>query len=231
MMNKISSVSTLKPALSTVPYFAGLDERVLESIAAITVQRHYAMGEIVFLEGEPCQGLYVVQEGWLKSVITSTGGREQIIRLVGPGQAFNEIGVLLRENRNLVTVQATEPSAVWVINRQALLNLMDENPVLCRTITQSLADRVVNLMKLVEDLSLRTVEGRLARLLIDQSIGEGMRRHWATQAEMASRLGTVPDVINRALHKLEAEGLIRIVRHQIEIVDHMRLEQRAETRD
>ena len=231
MMNKISSVSTLKPALSTVPYFAGLDERVLESIAAITVQRHYAIGEIVFLEGEPCQGLYVVQEGWLKSVITSAGGREQIIRLVGPGQAFNEIGVLLRENRNLVTVQATEPSAVWVIHRQALLKLMDETPILCRIITQRLADRVVNLMKLVEDLSLRTVEGRLARLLIDQSIGEGMRRHWATQAEMASRLGTVPDVINRALHKLEAEGLIRIVRHQIEIVDHMRLEQRAETRD
>jgi CRP/FNR family transcriptional regulator len=215
MMNKISSVSTLKPALSTVPYFAGLDERVLESIAAITVQRHYAIGEIVFLEGEPCQGLYVVQEGWLKSVITSAGGREQIIRLVGPGQAFNEIGVLLRENRNLVTVQATEPSAVWVIHRQALLKLMDETPILCRIITQRLADRVVNLMKLVEDLSLRTVEGRLARLLIDQSIGEGMRRHWATQAEMASRLGTVPDVINRALHKLETEGLIRIVRHQI----------------
>jgi CRP/FNR family transcriptional regulator len=167
----------------------------------------------------------------LKSVITSAGGREQIIRLVGPGQAFNEIGVLLRENRNLVTVQATEPSAVWVIHRQALLKLMDETPILCRIITQRLADRVVNLMKLVEDLSLRTVEGRLARLLIDQSIGEGMRRHWATQAEMASRLGTVPDVINRALHKLETEGLIRIVRHQIEIVDHMRLEQRAETRD
>jgi len=231
MVNKISSVSTLKSALSTVPYFSGLDERVLESISAVTVRHHYEGGEIVFLEGEPCQGLYIVQEGWLKSVITSAGGREQIIRLVGPGQAFNEIGVLLRENRNLVTVQATEPSAVWVIHRQALLKLMDETPILCRIITQRLADRVVNLMKLVEDLSLRTVEGRLARLLIDQSIGEGMRRHWATQAEMASRLGTVPDVINRALHKLEAEGLIRIVRHQIEIVDHMRLEQRAETRD
>ena len=78
MMNKISSVSTLKPALSTVPYFAELDERVLEFIAAITVQRHYARGEIVFLEGEPCQGLYIVQEGWLKSMITSAGGGNKL---------------------------------------------------------------------------------------------------------------------------------------------------------
>jgi CRP-like cAMP-binding protein len=109
---------------------------------------------------------------------------------------------------------------------------MDEHPPLCRTVTQNLANRVVHLVKLVEDLSLRTVEGRLARILLEQSTDDEKRRRcWATQAEMAARLGTVIDVVNRALHKLEEEGMIRIVRHQIEIVDPKHLEQKAATRD
>lgn len=221
----------MKAAIASVTYFAGLDERALASIAAVAVLHHYAAGEIVFLEGEPCRGMYIVQSGLLKGLIASLGGREQIIRLLGPGEVFNDHGVLLREGRNLVTVQAIEASALWMIDRESLLTLIKQHPLICLTISQNLASRVVHLMKLVEDLSLRTVEGRVARLLLEQPAGDLKRRRWATQAEMASRLGTVPDVINRALHKLEAEGLIRIVRHLIEIVDHIRLEQKAETRD
>jgi len=231
-MEKVGLAVNMQLALASVSYFAGLDERILASIAAATVLRHYKQGEIVFLKGEPCQGLYVVQEGWLKGMIISSAGREQIVRLVGPGEAFNEIGVLLQDNLNLVTVQAIEPSMVWVIDRKALIGLMDEHPALSRTVTQNLANRVVHLMNLVEDLSLRTVEGRLARLLLEQSMDDKKtRRRWATQAEMAAQLGTVIDVVNRSLHKLEEEGTIRIVRHQIEIVDHERLEQKAATRD
>jgi CRP-like cAMP-binding protein len=230
MKRTISPVET-KSALTSVPYFSGVDEDVLAAIAAFTVQRHCNQGEIVFQEGEPCQGLYIVQSGWLKSLIISPGGREQIIRLVGPGEAFNEHGVFLEEGRNLVTVQAIEASDVWVIDRSSLLDLMDQYPVLCRTITQNMASRIVHLMKLVEDLSLRTVEARLARMLIEQSEDQSERRRWATQAEMAARLGTVVDVVNRVLHGLEDNGLIRIVRHRIEIVDRERLEQKAETRE
>jgi CRP-like cAMP-binding protein len=230
-MNTINSSSTAQPALASVSYFAGLGDEVLAAIAAVTVLHHYERGEIVFLEGEACQGMYIVQSGWLKGLIASLDGREQIIRLLGPGETFNDHGVLLREGRNLVTVQAIEASTLWMIGRESLLTLIKQHPPICLTITQNLASRVVYLMKLVGDLSLRTVEGRVARLLLEQPAGELKRRRWATQAEMASRLGTVPDVINRALHKLEAEGLIRIVRHKIEIVDHIRMGQKAETRD
>jgi CRP-like cAMP-binding protein len=232
MMKTVTAASNMLSALRLVSCFSGLDEEILASITAVTVLRHYAQREIVFLEGEPCQGLYIVQEGWLKGILISPAGREQITRLVGPGEAFNEIGVLLKEGLNLVTVQAIEPSTVRVIDRKTLLRLMDEHPTLCRTVTQNLASRVVHLMRLVEDLSLLTVEGRLARLLLEQSMdGEKKPRRWVTQAEMAAQLGTVIDVVNRALHKLEEEGIIRIARHQIEIVDHQRLEQKATTRD
>ncbi|HUW14316.1 MAG TPA: helix-turn-helix domain-containing protein, partial [Anaerolineae bacterium] len=99
---------------------------------------------------------------------------------------------------------------------------------LAQAITRNLAQRVLHLMGLVEDLSLRPVAARLARVLLDHSTGEVMdRRRWSTQAEMAARLGTVPEVLNRALSGLAAEALIGIERHRIRILDREGLEAKA----
>ena len=73
-----------------------------------------------------------------------------------------------------------------------------------------------------------TVVARLARMLLEHSTGEVLRRRrWSTQTEMAARLGTVPDVLNRALRSLAEEGLIRIERHQIHILDRQGLRKKA----
>jgi CRP/FNR family transcriptional regulator len=142
-----------------------------------------------------------------------------VIRFVGPGEAFNEVGVLAG-SPNQVSVTVLEAATVWIVQRGILLSLMDRHPPLSRAIAQNLARRVLHLLTLVEDLSLRTVEARLARLLLEQA-DEGVlqRQRWTTQSQMAARLGTVLDVVNRALHKLADEGLIRVDRHRIVILD------------
>jgi CRP/FNR family transcriptional regulator len=213
--------------LSSIPYFGRLDPHTLESISAAVLRRSFEAGQVVFLEGEPNSGLYAVQEGWLRAVKISPAGREQVIRFVGPGEMFNEIGVFAG-GLNQVTVEALEPAVVWIIPRETLLRLMDTHPSLCRLITQNLAERILHLIGLVEDLSLRTVEERLARMLLEQSRGAVVsRRRWSTQAEMAARLGTVPDVVNRALRGLAEEGLIQIERRQIRILDRQGLQAKA----
>ena len=213
--------------LSSIPYFARLDPHTLESVAQAALRRSFDAGQVVFLEGEPNSGLYAVQEGWLRAVKISPAGREQVIRFVGPGEMFNEIGVFAG-GLNQVTVEALEPAVVWIIPRETLLGLMDTHPSLCRLVTQNLAERILHLIGLVEDLSLRTVEERLARLLLEQSRGALVsRRRWSTQAEMAARLGTVPDVVNRALRGLAEEGLIQIERRQIHILDRQGLQAKA----
>ncbi len=217
--------------LSSVPLFAELDANVLNVVERAATLQHHAAGETVFLQGDPCAGLYIVREGWLKGVITSSAGREQIIRLLGPGDVFNEIG-LLTDGKNRVTVQALEASALWVIERETMLRLMDEHPRLCRAITHNLAERVLHLMKLIEDLSLRTVKSRMARLLLENAV-EGVinRRRWMTQTEMAARLGTVLDVVNRTLNSLENDELIRVERQRIQILDQKLLEELANLED
>lgn len=220
-----------KGVLSSAPLFSGLDADVLAVIEHTAVLKRYIAGETVFLQGDPCAGLNIVQEGWLKGIITSPSGREQIIRLLGPGDVFNEIG-LLTEGKNLVTVQVLEDSSLWIIKRETMLRLMDEHPCLCRAITHNLAERVIHLMKLIEDLSLRTVKSRMARLLLENAV-EGVisRRRWMTQTEMAARLGTVLDVVNRTLNSLENDGLISVERDKIQILDCRLLEKLANLED
>jgi len=210
--------------LSAVPYLAELDAAALEAMGRAGGRREYDAGQMVFLEGEPCAGLYVVQSGWLKAIKLSPEGREQVLRFVGPGEVFNEISVFAGAP-NPATVIALEAATVWIIRPETILRLMDETTGLARIITQNLAGRVLNLLALVEDLSLRTVEERLARLLLEQA-DEGTlhRQRWATQAEMAARIGTGPDVLNRALRSLTKEGLIQVKRHQIQIIDRQGLE-------
>jgi CRP/FNR family transcriptional regulator len=79
--------------LSSIPAFEGLDAETLGLIATSAIRREYEAGQVVFLEGEPCAGLYFIEQGWLKSVKISPSGREQVIRFAGPGEVFNEIGV------------------------------------------------------------------------------------------------------------------------------------------
>ena len=226
-MPRDDTTASTARVLSAVPDFAGLDPATMEAIAGAAIRRSYDAGQVVLLEGEPCAGLYVVQEGWLKSVKISMAGREQVVRFVGPGEAFNEIGVFAG-GLNQATVEALEPAKVWIVRRDPLLRLMDEHPPLAHVITQNLAKRVLYLMGLVEDLSTRSVEARLARHLLEQaSEGTLHRQSWATQAELAARLGTVLDVLNRALHSLAEEGLIRVARHQILILDREGLRAKA----
>lgn len=225
-MSKADNRSSAIKALTAIPYFAKLDAQLLQMLARAAVRRAYEPSEVVFLEGEPCAGLFIVESGWLKSLKMSPKGREQILRLVGAGEAFNEISVLL-SSPNLVTVVALERSVVWVIQCDTFLQLLDQYPPLARIITQNLAQRVLNLLSLVEDLSLRPVEARLARLLLEQSANKVQRHRWATQAEMASRLGTVPDVLNRALRSLVEQELIAVERHQIKILDRKGLEAKS----
>jgi CRP/FNR family transcriptional regulator, dissimilatory nitrate respiration regulator len=221
-------MNTIKSALSTVPYFADLDSAFIETIAQRTKRQEYDTGQVVFLEGEQNVALYIVYSGWLKAIKMSPDGREQVLYFIGPGEAFNAIGVFV-ETANPATVIALESTVVWGIQKNVMLKLLDDYPRLAQVIIRRLAERVQQLVGMVADLSLRTIEARLARYLIEQSTeGQLQRPRWATQAEMANRLGTVPDVLHRALRSLAKDQLIRVERHQIQILDYAGLEVKAE---
>lgn len=205
--------------LRAVSYFSHLDDSALMLVTQSAIRHVVEAGQVILIEGEPCAGLYIVESGWLKAIKIGLDGREQVLQMLNPGDVFNGISVFT-DAPNQATVVALEPSLVWIVRREVLLRMLDEHPSLARQVVKDLAGRVMHLVRMVEDLSLRPVEARLARFLLEQAEGEVVRRRrWATQAEMAARLGTVPDVVNRALRKLAEEGLIHVERRQIQILD------------
>lgn len=214
--------------LSQLPLFAGLDEPTLEAMARASRWREYEAGETVVLEGDAQPGLYYLQVGWLKVIKSSPAGREQILRFLEPGETFNDIGVFTNQP-NPATAIALEPAGIWLIPRTTLLRLLQDKPDFAQHVISKMAERMLYLVSLVTDLSLRPVTSRLARLLLEDAVDDVLERpRWFTQAELAARLGTVPDVIQRVLRNLENEGLIAVDRQQIRILDREALAETAQ---
>lgn len=213
------TLDQLIQGLLSIPLFQGIDGLTLQELARSARWREYEAGEVVVLEGEARPCLYYLQYGWLKVVKISASGREQTLRFLEPGDTFNEIGVFASQT-NPATAIALEPAGTWLIQREALLRLIQQQPDFAQHVIAKMAERMLYLVSLVADLSLRPVTGRLARLLLEGASDNVLYRpHWYTQTELAARLGTVPDVVQRALRSLESEGLIAVERHQIHILN------------
>ena len=227
MMTQRPSLTEFAKQLGAISLFTGLDEPALQKLAQVSLWRQFEAGEVVVLEGEAQPSLYYLQYGWLKVVKISPAGREQILRFLEPGETFNEVGVFANQN-NPATAIALEPAGIWLIQREALLHLFQEQPDFAQHVIAQMAQRMLYLVSLITDLSLRNVTGRLARLLLEDGVGDVLERpRWYTQAELAARLGTVPDVIQRALRGLENDGLIGVDRQQIRILDRPALSEIA----
>jgi CRP-like cAMP-binding protein len=217
------TIHKLTDLLAVLPYFKDLDVSTAQAVTQAALRRKYETNQIILLEGEPASGLYIIQDGWLKVSKISLDGREQILQFLGTGEVFNAIGVFTN-SPNPATVTALEPSIVWMIPKESMLELLQTHPALARMIIQDLAGRVLHLITLVEDLSLRKVESRFARLLLEEAHNDIIqRKRWATQTEIAARLGTVPDVVSRTMRKMTELGILQATRSEITILDRGKL--------
>lgn len=206
------------------PFFADLDEQTYDALLARGQIRHYDKNETLFIEGEPCKGLFLVQVGVVKIYKISDSGREQILALQRPGDSVAELP-LFDNGPYPAYAAALEPSDVLFIPRADFQALLAQRPQLCQAVIVALAKRMRKLVTLIEDLSLRQVRQRLARFLLEEAAGRQSFPLNLTNDELASRLGSVRDVISRTLSALQADNLIRLHGRQVEILDADALEE------
>jgi CRP-like cAMP-binding protein len=203
--------------VKNIPYFAGLNQAELDAVNRIVKERAYARGDMVFMDGETANDLYFVASGAVKVFKTSVSGKEQIISIMRPGESFNDVSVF-DNGLTLVSAQTMTPAVLYSISREDLDNLMGKYPRIARNLINVLAKRVRNLVVLIEDLSFRTVVGRVAKILLDTATG-GKEGPKLTQQEMAAIAGTAREVVGRSLKSLEDDGIIKLDRHRIIITD------------
>jgi CRP-like cAMP-binding protein len=198
----------------------------MEAAAAKAFSRNYGRGAVIFLEGDPCAGLHIIEEGRVKLYKVSAEGREQVVKLLGPGEFFNEVAVF-DGGPNPVSAMAALEATLWVIDCASMRDLVSRFPALAAAVIENLAARSRHLLSLVEDLSLRTVSARLAKLLLSQAQTGSESSQLTSQQEMAAQLGTVREMVGRVLHTFEDEGFIQLDRHRIVIMDREGLEREA----
>ena len=207
------------------PFFAGLDPDSLGAVTRRTVIRLYEKGSLVYLEGEPAPGLYVVALGQVRVFKMSPDGREQELFHASAAESINEASALDGEPA-IANAQATEASVVLLIGRESLVTLVHEFPQIGLAMTRVLAGRLRDMARLAGDLSLRGVVPRMAGLLL-RLAGPGVVATLPTRNELAAMVGTVREVATRSLRQLETSGAIRLEPRSAVILDRAQLERHS----
>jgi CRP/FNR family transcriptional regulator len=216
----------LPEQLKAIPYFRDLGAQVVERIQASLFEVRLEKGQILFTEGEPAQAMYMVRSGQVKIFMLSPDGREQVLRIAGAGDCFNEVPIF-DEGPNPANAQAVEAATLWGIRRTDMRCLVEEHPAIAIGFLKAFAGKLRFFTRKVEDLSFRSVTSRVAKLLLEmaEDDGKGGLRltQQFTQQEMAAVVGTAREMIGRAFKALEKEGAIRLDRHRVVIVSRAAL--------
>ncbi len=211
--------------LRAVPLFAGLDHRQIERVRSIVRVVEVSRRDVLFREGEPVEGIYVLLEGRIKLYRLSPDGREHILHVVRPGQTFAEAAVFMAGGYPAYA-EALQKSRAVLLPKRRLLELLREEPDISLAIIVSLSRYLKQFADRIEDLSLKDVSARLARWFLQTSQEKG-RDFWdldITKAELASQLGTVGETLSRTLRKFREAGWVDVKGRFVKILDREKLE-------
>jgi CRP-like cAMP-binding protein len=211
--------------LQQTPYLRSVPAVVLQALATGLRERRYQAGDVIFRKGDPSEGLGVVLRGRVRTLISSPEGREQVLKMFGPGRTFADIAVFDEEPQPADAIAVSESTVVF-IPQADLIDLLKRHPEAAIEVIRLFATRLRAYKQMVEDLSLRTVVSRVARLLVDRARGtqtlveeSASSSPEYTQDEIAAMVGSVREVVQRALKTLEHAGLIHMARGRIQIID------------
>ena len=216
-------------SLSRIVLFAGLSEAEIQALALRAVERRFAPGEMLFWEGEPCAGIFLLTRGSVKIFKTSAAGREMMLSLESAPGSVAELP-LFDGGPYPASVRAVEPVEALFINKSDFHQVCRQFPDVALKLLAVVGRRLRHLVGVVESMTFGRVTQRLARLLLDLSTLAGADEFdlALTHQELASRLGAVREVVSRNLARFRAEGLVQFQGHQLRILDRQSLEREAE---
>ena len=215
-----SSAPSIADVLKKTALFSALSDAELQSLATRTLIRSYASGELLFSEGAPCVGFYIVFKGRVRIFKVSPSGREQVLALEGPGSSIAELPVFDGGPYPASGV-AVEPSELLFIARKDFRALCMEFPEIALKVLEVAGARLRRLVGIIEELSFTTVRHRLISWILRQSKYEAGLSFTlkASHQELAAQIGTVRELVSRNLARLQAQEFIAIDGHEIRILN------------
>ncbi|MGC1423436.1 MAG: Crp/Fnr family transcriptional regulator [Terracidiphilus sp.] len=196
-----------------------------KTLAARTVRKLFSAGELLFSEGEPCNGLHIIAKGKVRIFKTSVGGREQVLAVNVPGESVAELPVF-DGGPFPASAVAIDDVEIAFISRRDFQSYCMEHPEVSLKVLQVVGARLRRLVGIIEELSFTTIRQRLISVLLRLSENEGRKTSRgiefhlpASHQELANQLGTVRELVSRNLMRLQAEGLLDVDARQIVVKD------------
>ena len=215
----------LAQVLEKTALLSTLSQPELQMLASRTVRKLFSSGELLFSEGEPCSGLYIIARGKVRIFKTSVNGREQVLAVNVPGESVAELPVFDGGSYPASAV-AMEESEIAFISRRDFHAFCIEHPEVPLKVLSVVGARLRRLVGIIEELSFTTIRQRLIAVLVKFAQTQGMETERgiefqlpATHQELANQLGTVRELISRNLMRLQAEGLLDVDARQIVVKD------------
>jgi CRP/FNR family transcriptional regulator, cyclic AMP receptor protein len=218
--------AALLAALESIPLFACLDPDDLAALAAGVRTGRYRRGEVIFRQGDPGDALHIVLGGRVKISTISDTGAQAILTTLRPGEWFGALALLDGAPRS-ASATAVDATETLVLPRDGFRRLIDQVPAIRDHVLTALARELRRLTRHVEELHFLDIAGRIAARLADLADEQGTPLEYGelrldgpiTQGDLAAMVGSTRQSVNRFLGHLVADGLIRIEREAIVILD------------
>jgi CRP/FNR family cyclic AMP-dependent transcriptional regulator len=224
-------------SLKDVALFRDLSGAELKFLLDRAVSLHYAPGQSIFVEGDPCAGLYVIESGEVKIFRVSPSGREQILAIESAGASIAELPVFDGGNYPASAAALTE-STLLHIRKKDFQELCLAHPQVALKVVKVVGSRLRRMVDLINELSFTSVRHRLAALLLRlaEDTGKVTERGRvfvlpSTNQELAAQIGTVRELVSRNLGRLQSMGIIQLDGRKVTVRDLKALQAEVEDRE
>lgn len=213
----MTALAELYPVLQALP--AALAQR----LASEGQHMRVPAGTVLFDERQPCQGLPLVLSGAIRVLKRAANGRELPLYKVLPGESCIITSSCLLGHRDYHACGVAESETELILLPRELFDALLDTPAFRDFVFSLFAERIAELMQLVEEVAFRKLDQRLANRLL----GKGRLLN-VTHQQLADELGSVREMVSRLLKGFADQGLVRLGREQIEILDPAGLRRIAE---
>ena len=194
--------------------------RILDNL----VFREIEKGTVIHNGSADCTGLLLVQSGQLRAYILSDEGREiTIYRLFDRDICLFSASCMLRSAQFDITIEAEKDTGLWVIPAEVYRSIMEQSAPLSNYTNEVMAARFSEVMWLGEQVMWKSMDKRVAAFLVEEAAIEKTDRLSITHETIANHLGTHREVVTRMLRYLQGEGMVRLSRGTVELLNEKKL--------
>lgn len=218
-----------KYCATKVSIFSTLQIDQLQEITNLIIRRNYKKGQIIFFEGDISDKLYIINKGKIKVFKYTKEGKEQILYILSEGDFIGDLS-LLKKGKFQFNAEALEDVNVCTLAKDDFDKILKENPHITLSILEDVHDKIVGLENLIQRLSTKDVESRLAGALISfiKDFGNNTDKGIEltiplSREDLANYIGITRETISRKLSSMQDEGIIELVGNKKIIIKNLGL--------